>query len=482
MSKAVIYARYSSERQTEQSIEGQVRVCTEYAEREGITIVNSYIDRAVSGKTDRRPAFQKMIEDSARQEFDMVLVYKLDRFARNRYDSAMYKSKLKKAGVRVISVTECISDSPEGIILEGLLEAMNEYYSAELSQKIKRGMRESRLKGQVTGGNVATGYDIVDKKLVINPRQAKAVKIIFEMYCNGSNFSEICKTLNSDGYRTSRNKEFRSGTISRILRNRHYIGEMGDEGIKNCPAIVDEETFRKANHRLDEHSSHRKHKSERADYMLTPKLYCGKCGKRMTGRTGTSQTKNMYYYYSCGTTGDEWIKKNEIESIVVKSISEYLTPDRIGKIARKAHKIYISSIEENREISLLQKELKQTEKAISNLITAIEQGIFTSSTKKRLDELELKKQKLETEISVKKLNAPDLKPEHFEVILKKYTDVDTDNIICQTLIESLVDKVIIYPDKIVITLNIAKTPNSLETISEVVESSHIVPIGGGEEN
>lgn len=480
--KAVIYARYSSERQTEQSIEGQVRVCTEYAKREGITIVTSYIDRAVSGKTDRRPAFQQMIADSARGDFDMVLVYKLDRFARNRYDSAMYKSKLKKAGVRVISATECISDSPEGIILEGLLEAMSEYYSAELSQKIRRGMRESRLKGQVTGGNPATGYDVVDKKLVINPRQAEAVKIIFEMYCEGSNFSEICKSLNADGYRTSRNKEFRAGTISRILRNRRYIGEMGDEGIKNCPAIVDEEKFIKANRRLDEHSSHRKHKAERADYMLTPKLYCGKCEKRMTGRAGTSKTGKMHYYYSCGTSGDEWVKKSEIETIVIKSISEYLTPDRIGKIARKAHKIYVSSINDAGELRQLEKELRQTEKAISNLITAIEQGIFTSSTKKRLDELELKKQELETEISVKKLNAPDLKPEHFEVILKKYTDVDIDNAICQTLIESLVDKVIVYPDKIVIALNIAKTPNSLETISEAVESSHIVPVGGGEEN
>lgn len=481
MSKAVIYARYSSERQTEQSIEGQVRVCTEYAEREGITIVNSYIDRAVSGKTDRRPAFQKMIEDSARQEFDMVLVYKLDRFARNRYDSAMYKSRLKKNGVRVISATECISDSPEGIILEGLLEAMNEYYSAELSQKIKRGMRESRLKGQVTGGNVATGYDVVDKRLVINPCQAKAVKIIFDMYCNGSNFSEICKKLNSDGYRTSRNKEFRSGTVSRILRNRHYIGEMSDEGVKNCPAIVDEETFRKANSRLDEHASHRKHKTERADYMLTPKLYCGKCGKRMTGRAGTSKTKNTYYYYSCGTTGDEWIKKSEIESIVIKSISEYLTPDRIKEIARKAHKIYVSGMEETGKLRQSEKELRQTEKAISNLITAIEQGIFTSSTKKRLDELELKKQELKTEISVKKINAPDLKPEHFEVILKKYTDINADNTsLCRTLIESLIDKVIVYPDKIVITLNITKTPDSLETISEAVESSHIVSVGGGD--
>lgn len=122
----------------------------------------------------------------------------------------------------------------------------------------------------------------------------------------------------------------------------------------------------------------------------------------MTGRAGTSKTKNMYYYYSCGTSGDEWIRKNEIESVVIKSISEYLTPDRIKEIARKAHKIYVSCMEETGELGQSEKELRKTEKAISNLITAIEQGIFTSSTKKRLDELELKKQQIETEISVKK--------------------------------------------------------------------------------
>ena len=148
--KAVIYARYSSDRQTEQSIEGQLRECQEFAEKEGIIIINNYIDRAISGKTDNRPAFQQMIADSSSHEFEYVIVYKLDRFARNRYDSAIYKAKLKKNGVKVLSAKENIMDSPEGIILEGLLEAMNEYYSAELSQKIKRGMRENRIKGKVT--------------------------------------------------------------------------------------------------------------------------------------------------------------------------------------------------------------------------------------------------------------------------------------------------------------------------------------------
>lgn len=155
---AVIYARYSSHSQTEQSIEGQLRVCHEYARREGFTIVGEYIDRAISGRTDDRPDFQRMISDSRKRAFQYVIVYKLDRFARNRYDSAVYKHKLKQNGVKVVSAMENIGDNPESIILEAVLEASAEYYSLELAQKIKRGMRESALKGQFCGGGIPFGY------------------------------------------------------------------------------------------------------------------------------------------------------------------------------------------------------------------------------------------------------------------------------------------------------------------------------------
>ena len=158
--KAVIYARYSSDNQREESIEGQLRECKEYAEKNGITILRSYIDRALSAKTDNRPEFQKMVQDSAKGLFDTVLVWKLDRFARNRYDSAHYKAQLRKNGVKVVSATENISDGPEGIILESMLEGMAEYYSAELAQKINRGLRENALKGKNNGGRIPLGYQL----------------------------------------------------------------------------------------------------------------------------------------------------------------------------------------------------------------------------------------------------------------------------------------------------------------------------------
>ena len=139
--KCIIYARYSSDGQREESIEGQLRECKEFAERHNMTIVATYIDRALSARTDDRPEFQRMIRDSVKKQFDVVLVWKLDRFSRNRFDSATYRAILKRNGVKVVSAKENISDGPEGIILEAMLDGMAEYYSAELSVKVKRGQK-----------------------------------------------------------------------------------------------------------------------------------------------------------------------------------------------------------------------------------------------------------------------------------------------------------------------------------------------------
>ena len=198
--KAVIYARYSSDNQREESIEGQLRECKEYADRNNMVIVNNYIDRALSAKTDNRPEFQRMVKDSASGAFDVVLVWKLDRFARNRYDSAHYKSILRKNGVRVISAKEAISEGPEGIILESMLEGYAEYYSAELSQKVTRGMTENALKARYNGGTMLFGYMVdKDKHYILNPATAPIVEEIFTRYADGETIVDIIDSLNARG-------------------------------------------------------------------------------------------------------------------------------------------------------------------------------------------------------------------------------------------------------------------------------------------
>jgi len=161
---AVIYARFSSHAQNEQSIDGQIRVCTEYAQRHGLTVISSYCDAALSGTVDARPQFQKMIEDSEKHQFSHVIVYKLDRFARNRYDSATYKYRLKRNGVKVVSAMEQIGDDPTGILLEAVLEASAEYYSVNLAENVRRGRQDSASKGFFVGGTVPLGYKIVDHR------------------------------------------------------------------------------------------------------------------------------------------------------------------------------------------------------------------------------------------------------------------------------------------------------------------------------
>ena len=160
----VIYARYSSDNQREESIEGQIRECKAYAVHNDITIIGTYIDRAMSAKTDNRPDFQRMVKDSAQGRFDFIIVWKLDRFARNRYDSAHYKHLLKKKDVRVLSATENIAEGPEGILLESLLEGLAEYYSAELSEKVIRGQTENALKCKYNGGTPTFGFYIDSNK------------------------------------------------------------------------------------------------------------------------------------------------------------------------------------------------------------------------------------------------------------------------------------------------------------------------------
>ena len=211
----VIYARFSSHSQTEQSIEGQLRVCYEYARAHDYTVVGEYIDRAQSGTTDNRQDFQRMMLDSEKKTFQYVLVYQLDRFARNRYDSAIHKAKLKKNGVRVLSAKENITDDASGILIEGVLESMAEYYSVELAQKINRGMQINAEKCLSTGSNPGLGYKVnKDRKFYIDKKEAAIVREIFERYASGEIVADIISDLNDRGFRTSRGNEFNNPRLS----------------------------------------------------------------------------------------------------------------------------------------------------------------------------------------------------------------------------------------------------------------------------
>lgn len=487
--KGVIYARYSSEKQTEQSIEGQIRVCKEYCKRNGIQVVGIYIDRAVSASKDieNRVEFLRMIKDSERRKWDCVIVYKLDRFARNRYDSAIYKNKLKKNGVKVISATENISDSPEGIILESVLEGMAEFYSKELSQKVLRGMKESALKAQSTGGTVPLGYKIKNKKLVIDEKYAPVVRMIFRMYADGFTISQIVKKLNEQGYRTRKGKPFTKNSFSGLLSNKKYIGiytynnEVEIEG--GVPALIDKETFDKVQARREKNKKASARGKALVDYLLTGKLYCGECGSLMAGES-TKKGDVRYHYYSCSNRKrfkkckKKNLRKDDIESLVVKITSEkVLTERNINLIADVVIKELEKDKENNITLLSLKNEKKEIEKAINNLLKLVEQGAVSETLSKRLNELEEQKSAIEHRIVQEEKGTVNLTKDHIVFWLHEFKKGDIKDMgYKRHLIDMLVNSVVVADEtngdqKIIIAYNLSQEEVSEYRLSDLINSS-----------
>ncbi len=473
---AVIYARYSSDKQTEQSIEGQLRDCMAFAEAEGLTVIDTYIDRAMSGKTDLRPAFQKMITDSASRNFDAIIVWKLDRFARNRYDSAVYKAKLKKNGVRVLSAQEHITSSPEGIIMEGLLEAMNEYYSAELSVKVRRGMRENVLKSKTIGGNIPLGFRVgADKQLEIDPEGAQIVRKIFNMYNTGSSYTEIINALNALGLKTSKGNPYNKNSIGRILTNRKYIGEYAVQGIdavSECPAIIERSVFMEAQKRLETASRKRK-KRDNHICLLTGKLRCGVCGELMAGTAGTAKSGKLYRYYKCKNQCEKPAVQEALERQVLDAVAQYLTQDNIDRISGMAYELYQQESADHTELLMLKNQLREVNKKIQNAVNAIMNGTASAALQAALTCLEGEKVQLEAEIARASIKHPTFKPEHFRYFLERFANAEIDEALAVQMVETLVNSVVLYPDKIAILINVANNENTppLEVITSKVECS-----------
>lgn len=459
--KAVIYARFSSDKQTEQSIEGQVRVCKKFADDNNMSIVDTYVDRAISGRTDHRPAFQKMLKDSASKSFDFVIVYKLDRFARNRYDSAINKATLKKNGVKLLSAVENITDSPEGIILESMLEGMAEYYSVELAQKVKRGQYETLQKKRFLGGSVPYGYKIVNKQFAINDTQTEIVKEIFNKYSNGTRIKDIVNWLNSLHILNNTGTPFTKSTITHILNNKKYIGifTYNNTEYKNyLPAIIDEQTFDNVQSLMN--IKHRNKKSK-TTYALSGKLYCGHCGSLMTGETGTSHTGMVYNYYKCfgkkkhSKCDKKNIAKNYIEKYVATTaLKIILAPTVRKKIIEKIIEIQNNNQEESilENLEAQKKELKQQQK---NIVNAIKNGFIDITLKDELGNINCKLTDIETKIAEYQLHIPTkLTYEQIDFWFSQFENADmTDDRVVQNIIDTFIRKVILYDNKITIVCN-----------------------------
>ena len=480
---AVIYARYSSDNQREESIEGQIRECTAYAEKNGITVVKHYIDRAFSAKTDNRPEFQQMIKDSGKKLFDVVLVWKFDRFARNRFDSANYKMILKKNGVHLISVMEPIAEGSQGILVETLLEGMAEYYSAELSEKVIRGQTENALKGKCTGGTGTIGYKIDDDKFYhLDPLTAPLVLEAFQRYDNGDKMVEIVNFLNDKGVRNMLGGKMTHSSVNTMLKNRRYIGELSFRDIvvpDAIPVVVPKDLFDRVQKRLDKNKRAPACGKADEEYLLTTKLFCGKCGTLMGGESGTSHMGNTYYYYKCGNAKRHGkahcdlkaIRKEPLERFVVDTAIKVIFSDEI--IERLIDLVMEAQQQENTRLPVLKEQLRDTEKRLANLLEAIEQGILTSTTKQRLDELEARKEALNTSILEEELKKPVLTREWIRFWLEKFRKGDVGSTEHQRqIIDTFVNSVYVFDDRVVLNFNFTDDAKTV-TREEVLGSSAV---------
>ena len=482
---AVIYARYSSDSQREASIEGQLRDCKDYAEKNGITVVGTYIDRAYSAKTDDRPDFQRMIKDSAKKIFDVVLVWKLDRFARNRFDAVNYKYQLEKNGVHLVSAMEPISQGPEGIMVESMLIGMAEYYSAELALKVARGERENALQCKYNGGVVPLGFTIgkEDRLYHIDPETAPIVQEIFSRYADGEPAEKIAASLNERGLRTRTGKPFVKNSFFQIFRNRRYIGEYRYKDIVTpggIPAIVDQDLFDRVQQRFEQNRiAHGRPAKEDVSYLLTTKLFCGKCGTLMGGESGTSHMGNTYYYYKCGNAKRHGkahcdlkaIRKEPLERFVVDTAIKVIFSDEI--IERLIDLVMEAQQQENTRLPVLKEQLRDTEKRLANLLEAIEQGILTPTTKQRLDELEARKEALNTSILEEELKKPVLTREWIRFWLEKFRKGDVGSTEHQRqIIDTFVNSVYVFDDRVVLNFNFTDDAKTV-TREEVLGSSAV---------
>jgi len=463
---AAVYARYSSHRQGEQSIEGQLAEARKYAEAHGLTIIHEYCDRAQTGRNDNREQFQLMLADASKHIFDALIVWKTDRIGRNKEEIALNKYYLKKNGVKIHYIAEMIPDTPEGIILEAVIEGMAAYYSEQLSQNVRRGMLASAVKAQSTGGNRPLGYKTgPDKKFVIDPETAPTVRLVYELYAQGKTVSEIVKLLNKKGLRTLKGRPFTHNSLSVMLKNEKYIGiySYKDEiRIENAiPPIIELELFYKVQEMLKHNQKAAAHKNSKVDYILTGKLFCGKCGGMMVGVSGTSRTRATYYYYSCNgqrkrVCTKKLVRKTWIENLVLEYVTALVKNEELlDFIAESTYQYYMEQNSETPYTDSLRQALEETEKSIANLVKALEAGIFNEATKRRMEELDEQRAELQDALAASKLREDlGLKKEHILYFLHQFANMDHTDLECQKqLIKTFVNSVFVYDDKVVLTFN-----------------------------
>lgn len=423
--KVVTYTRYSSDNQREESIEAQDRAIELYCKDKGYEIVGKYVDMALTATNDDRPEFQRMIRDSGKGLFNGVVVHKLDRFARNRYDSAIYGRKLQQNSVKVISVLENLDDSPESVILRSVIEGYNEYYSLNLARETMKGLKENAYTARHNGGLPPYGYNVgPDNTYIINEKEAEAVRIAFKLYLEGHGYGEISDTLNKLGYKTKTGKPFGKSGLYDILGNEKYTGvyiynkrastvkgvkqnrkhKDPDEIIRidgGMPAIISKKDFDKIRVQREKNKRAAGRFSSVEPYLLSGLVICGKCGGAMTGaRSYSGRSKILRVVYECSrrkrdkSCDAKAIRKDLLENYVFEAMKKDIfdRKDEASFLEQVQAKLDVGREDNLRQLNHMKAKLEDNLKQSTKIVEAITAGMdpvfFMAKSKKLISEKE----------------------------------------------------------------------------------------------
>ena len=460
MENGVIYARYSCEKQTENSILGQVRECQEFARKSGINIIYIYKDEAISGRTaTKRPAFMRMISDAASRKFNCIVVWKGDRFSRSRADAAKYKSELKKYGVRVMSATEANLTGPEAILMDGINEAFAEYFSVELAAKVERGMTQNVIEGKFNGGIVPFGYKLSqDRKVVVDERKAFIVKELFHRYTTeGVSIADLVRSFKEKGYTTNDGKYLPHSSLHNILKNPKYYGRYEFKGTVNMnfiPPLVSKETFDKAQVIMHENRRNTRLLKAKTVFYFKGKVFCEYDKLPVKCDAGTSKSGEVYYYYRCAHALEYQhpavsIRKDELENIVFREFFNFYRNDPKREIILE--KIMERFKQEQNDIEPLKTMLAETEKKLQAVVSAIENGADLDLLVNRAKELQEIREKQKKQIAERMTYEADDLEQSLRECLEYAFDIEShDNSMRMWFVTTFINKILLSDQEIII--------------------------------
>lgn len=501
ITRAAAYARYSSDNQRSESIDAQLHDIREWASNNDYVIVRVYTDEAETGTNDNREGFLQMIADSRNDDFDAVLVHKSDRFARNKWDAAIYKKALHDNSVKLIYVTQPMlcDDTPESFLMEGIFESLDHYYSLNLGREVMKGMNENARACKHNGGRPPLGFDVnpVNHTYIVNEQESQAVKLIFEMYAEGLSYDYIVRQLNEKGFKTKTGGIFCKNSISDILRNEKYLGiyiynravhkikgkrnnrinKPNDQVVRipgGMPQIINHDLWDKVQAKIE---SRGKAPGERArnhatrEYLLSGKIFCGLCGYAMIGKSGTNGKKVRYDYYLCNNRDRKhectakMVRKDLLEYQVIEQLEEQLlNPDLFPVLVDKIYQeINTMGNESEKELIYLQAELAKVQMRINNMLNMIEEGTGSVELSKRLTQRESEKAILVSRMQEveRKAKANTIPKEMILAYLQeRYRSLKSyDTISAKSLINEFVEKVTLYENEFEVIFKISLLTN-----------------------